>query len=141
MKLDQSRCTSQSEQRVTTLEVLHHAEARAPYVAAELRNPICVYAYMVNGPKAAPGKMAAPTTQPTSVLPTSFWKNPELYSKKSEDSYRTILNIQRNRPKNPNTRKIGIKRDLQNPYCSDKIRNFGSTATFNYDSDMPFTRE
>ena len=62
------------------------------------------------------------------VLPTSFWKNPELYSKKSENSYRTILNIQRNRPKNPNTRKIGIKRDLQNPYCSDKIRNFGSTA-------------
>ena len=62
------------------------------------------------------------------VLPTSFWKNPELYSKKSENSYRTILNIQRNRSKNPNTRKIGIKRDLQNPYCSDKIRNFGSTA-------------
>ena len=28
--------------------------------------------------------------------------------KKSEDSYRTILNIQRNRPKNPNTRKLGI---------------------------------
>ena len=23
-------------------------EARAPYVAAELRNPLCVYAYMVN---------------------------------------------------------------------------------------------
>ena len=62
------------------------------------------------------------------VLPTSFWKNPELYSKKSENFYRTILNIQRNRSKNPNTRKIGIKRDLQNPYCSDKIRNFGSTA-------------
>ena len=34
-------------QRVTMLEV------RAPYVAAELRNPI-VYAYMVNGPEAAP---------------------------------------------------------------------------------------
>ena len=58
MKLDQSRCTSQS-QRVTTLEV------RAPYVAAELRNPICVYAYMVNGPEAAPSTMAAPNTQPT----------------------------------------------------------------------------
>ena len=28
-------------------------EVRAPYVAAELRNPICVYAYMVNGPEAA----------------------------------------------------------------------------------------
>ena len=50
--LDQSRCTSQSEQRVTTLEVLHHArEARASYGAAELHNPICVHAYMVNGPK------------------------------------------------------------------------------------------
>ena len=23
-------------------------EARVPYVAAELRNPLCVYAYMVN---------------------------------------------------------------------------------------------
>ena len=44
---------------VSTLEV------RAPYVAAELRNPVCVYAYMVNGPEAAPNTMAAPTTQPT----------------------------------------------------------------------------
>ena len=43
----------------TTLEV------RAPYIAAELRNPICVYAYMVNGPEAAPSTMAAPNTQPT----------------------------------------------------------------------------
>ena len=25
----------------------------------------CVYAYMVNGPEAAPNKMVAPTTQPT----------------------------------------------------------------------------
>ena len=43
-----------------TLPVYHHArEARAPYIAAELRNPI--YAYIVNGPEAAPNKMAAPT--------------------------------------------------------------------------------
>ena len=61
------------------------------------------------------------------MLPISFWKNPELYSKKYEDSYHTILNIQRNRPKNPNTREIGIKRDRQHLYCSDKIRNIGST--------------
>ena len=60
---DTMHITVQSEQRVTMLEVLHHArEARALYVAAELRNPICVYAYMVNGPEAAPSKMAAPTT-------------------------------------------------------------------------------
>ena len=50
---------------VTTLD--HAREACAPYiyVAAELRSPICVYAYMVNGPEAAPSTMAAPTTQPT----------------------------------------------------------------------------
>ena len=49
---------------VTTLD--HAREAwRRIYVAAELRNPICVYAYMVNGPEAAPSTMAAPTTQPT----------------------------------------------------------------------------
>ena len=52
----------------------------------------------------------------------------KILSSTVKNSYRTILNIQRNRPKNPNTRKIGIKRDLQNPYCLDKIRNFGSTA-------------
>ena len=59
--------------RPVTVQGAHHSlnalyttlEVRAPYVAAELRNPICVYAYMVNGPEAAPGKMAAPNTQPT----------------------------------------------------------------------------
>ena len=50
----------------TRYNVLHQArKVRAPYIAAELRNPICIYAYMVNGPEAAPSKMAAPTTQPT----------------------------------------------------------------------------
>ena len=50
--------------RITTLH--HVREACAPYVAAELHNPI-VYAYMVNGPEAAPSTMAAPNTQPIST--------------------------------------------------------------------------
>ena len=31
------------------------------------------------------------------------------------------IHIQRNGPKYLNMRKIGVKEDLQNPYCSDKI--------------------
>ena len=66
-----------------TYTTLHHArEARAPYVAAELRNPI-VYAYMVNGPEAAPSTMAAPNTH--SLLSTTMQSGRSLESSQIQD--------------------------------------------------------
>ena len=58
--------TVQSEQRVTTLEVLHHArEARTlPQNYVTLFTP-SLRVYMVNGPEAAPSTMTAPNAQPT----------------------------------------------------------------------------
>ena len=37
-----------------TVSLNNALEVRAPYVATELCNPICVYVYMVNAPRAAP---------------------------------------------------------------------------------------